>query len=61
MLCAARERDNNEQHWVEMVALPRHNTITPLSGLLHRVHRYYDFFSNDGGCAIEKRIEQNFS
>ena len=61
MLCVARGRDNNEQHWVEMMALPRHNTITPLAGLLRRVHCYYDFFLNNGGCSIEKRIERNFS
>ena len=25
-LCAVSERDNQQQHWIEMLALPRHNT-----------------------------------
>ena len=40
LLCATSERDYIQQHWVEMLALPRQKTIMPLSGRLHRVRRY---------------------
>ena len=49
------------QHWIEMLALSRLNTIMPLSDLLHRVRRYYDFCLNIGCFAIEKRVKQKFS
>ena len=61
LLCATRERDYKLQHWIEMLALPRQNTIMPLSGLLHRVRRFYDFCLNIGCFAIEKRVKQIFS
>ena len=52
------ERDYKLQHWIEMLALPRQNTIMPLSGLLHRVRRFYDFYLNIGCLAIEKRVKK---
>ena len=61
LLCATSERDYKLQHWIEMLALPRQNTIMPLSGLLHRVHRFFDFYLNIGCFAIEKRVKQKFS
>ena len=61
LLCATSERDYKPQHWIEMLALPRQNTIMPLSGLLHRVRRFYDFCLNIGCFAIEKRVKQKFS
>ena len=61
MFCATSERDYTQQHWIEMLALPRQNTIMPLSGLLHRVHWYYDLCLNIGCLAIEKRVKQNIS
>ena len=53
MLSATSERDYKQQHWTEMLALPRQNTIMPISGLLHKV-RWYDFCLNIGCLAIEK-------
>ena len=53
-LCVTSERDYKQQHWIEMLALPRQNTIMPISGLLHRVRWYYDFCLNIGCLAIEK-------
>ena len=50
-----------QQHWIEMLALPRQNTIMPQSGLLHRVHIYYDFCFNIECVAIEKWVKQKFS
>ena len=61
LLCTNSERDYKLQHWIEMLALPRQNTIMPLSGLLHRVRRFYDFCLNIGCFAIEKRVKQKFS
>ena len=52
LLCATSERVPKQQHWIEMLALPRQNTIMPLSGLLHRVRWYYDFCLNIGCLAI---------
>ena len=49
------------QHWIEMLALPRQNSIMPHSGPLHRVRRFYDFCLNIGCFAIEKRVKQKFS
>ena len=39
----------------------RGRTIIPLSDLLHRVRRFYDFCLNIGCFAIEKRDKQKFS
>ena len=61
LLCATSERDYKLQHRIEMLALPRQNTIMPLSGLFHRVRRFYDFCLNIGCFAIEKRVEQKIS
>ena len=58
-LCAANERDYKQQHWIETLALPRHNTIRPLSDL-HRVRRYNYCCSNTGCVLIEKHVKQNF-
>ena len=60
LLCATSERDYKLQHWIEMLALLRQNTIMPLSGLLHRVRQFYDFCLNIGCFAIEKRVKQKF-
>ena len=60
-VCATRERDYKLQHRIKMLALPRQNTIMPLSGLLHGVRRFYDFCLNIGCFAIEKRVKQTFS
>ena len=61
LLCATSERDYKQQHWVEMLASPRQNTIMPLSDLLHRVCRCHDFWLNIGCFAIEKRVKRKFS
>ena len=61
LLCETSERDYKLQHWIEMLALLRQNTIMPLSGLLHRIRRFYDFCLNIGWFAIEKRVKQKFS
>ena len=60
MLCAIGECDYKQQHWIEMLALLRQNSIMPSSGLLHRVRRYYDFCSNIGCFAFAKWAKQNF-
>ena len=44
-----------------MFASSRLNTIMPLSGLFHRVRRYYDFCLIIGCFAIPKRVKQKFS
>ena len=56
-----RERDYKQQHWIEMLALPRQNTIMPISGLIHRVRWYYDFCLNVGCLAIENLVKQKLS
>ena len=61
LLCENSERDYKQQHWIKMLALPRQNTIMPLSGLLHRVRRCHDFCLNNGCFAIEKRVQQKIS
>ena len=62
LLCATSERDYKLQHWIEMLALPRQNTIMPLSSLLHRVRRFYDVCLNIACFAFEKkRVKQKFS
>ena len=60
-ICATNERDYKQQHWIEMLALSKQNTIMPLSDILHWVRWYYDFFLNIGCVAIEKRVKQKFS
>ena len=60
-LCGTSECDSKQQHWIEMLALSRQNTIMPLSGLLRRVRRYYDSCLNIGCLAIDKRVKQIFS
>ena len=57
LLCATSERDYNQQHWIEMLALPKHNTIRPIPGLPHRVHRYHDICWNIGRLSIEKTFQ----
>ena len=61
LLWPTRERDYKQQHWIEMLALPRQNTIMPLLGLLHRVRRFYDFCLSIDCFAIAKRLKQTFS
>ena len=58
---ATSEHDYKQQHWIEMLALLRQNTIIPLSGLLNRLRRYYNFCLNIRCLAIEKRVKQIFS
>ena len=60
LLCATSERDYKLQHWIETVALPRQNTILPLSGLLHRVRRFYDFCLNIGFSELKNGLNKNF-
>ena len=58
-LCAANARDYTQQHWIETLALPRHNTIRPLSDL-HRVRRCNCCCSNTGCVLIENMLNKIF-
>ena len=61
LLCATSGRDYEQQHWIEMLAMPSHNTTRPVSGLLHQVHRYHDIRFNIVYISIQKRVKQKLS
>ena len=60
LICETSEYDYKQQHWIELLALRSHKTIRPLSGRLHRVRRYFEFWLNikakPHGCCIFSMI-----